>query len=81
MIREVRVPKWGISIEQITVTEWLVAVGDTVAEGHALCEVETDKANSEIEAPAAGTVVELCVESGTECAVGDVIALLDVSRA
>jgi pyruvate/2-oxoglutarate dehydrogenase complex dihydrolipoamide acyltransferase (E2) component len=74
--REVRVPKWGLSIERVKIVEWLVAPGDTVAEGEPLCEVETAKANAEIEAPAAGVLVELRAAVGDECAVGDVVAVL-----
>lgn len=78
MTRDVRVPKWGLTIELITVDRWLVAVGDRVTAGQPLCEVLTDKATSEVEAPASGTVLELCVAPGTDCAVGDLLARLDV---
>ena len=57
MSREVKIPKWGLTIEKMTILEWLKGIGDQVDQGEALCEVETDKANSEIEAPVAGTLV------------------------
>lgn len=78
MIQDVRVPKWGLTIEQITVDRWLVAVGDHVQAGQALCEVLTDKASSEVEAPATGRVLELFVPPGTDCAVGDLLARIEV---
>lgn len=77
MTRDVRVPKWGLSITHVTIVTWLVSVGTTVLAGDPLCEVETDKANSEIESPASGVVSELCAPAGSECAVGDVIARLE----
>jgi pyruvate dehydrogenase E2 component (dihydrolipoamide acetyltransferase) len=50
-----------------------------LGEGDALCEVETDKANSQIEAPATGVLVELVGEVGRDYAVGDIIAVLEVA--
>jgi pyruvate/2-oxoglutarate dehydrogenase complex dihydrolipoamide acyltransferase (E2) component len=75
---EVRIPKWGLSIESMEIVEWLKGVGDSVTEGEAICEVATDKANSDIEAPATGTLTEVIAQPGTQCAVGDVIAMLEV---
>ena len=77
MSREVKIPKWGLTIEKMTILEWLKGIGDQVDQGEALCEVETDKANSEIESPVAGTLVELRGEVGAEYLVGEVIAVID----
>jgi pyruvate/2-oxoglutarate dehydrogenase complex dihydrolipoamide acyltransferase (E2) component len=77
MNREVKIPKWGLMIENMTIVEWLKAAGDRVENGDALCEVETDKANSEIESPSAGTLVELRGLVGTNYRVGDVIAVIE----
>jgi pyruvate dehydrogenase E2 component (dihydrolipoamide acetyltransferase) len=55
---------------------WLVGVGDTVAEGQAIAEIETEKAVFEHEAEAAGTVAQLLVEPGVAVAVGAPIAVL-----
>ena len=77
MSREVKVPKWGLTIEKMTILEWLKDVGDRVDRGDPLCQVETDKANSEIESPAGGTLAELRGEVGSEYRVGEVIAVID----
>lgn len=77
MMREVKIPKWGLTIEKMKILDWLKQVGDEVDEGEAICEVETDKANSEIEAPVGGTLVEHRGEVGTEYAVGEVIAVIE----
>jgi len=77
--REVRIPKWGLTIETMTVLSWLKGVGDEVRKGDPLCEVETDKAESEIEAPDDGQITELVAQEGDECKVGQVIALMEVA--
>jgi 2-oxoglutarate dehydrogenase E2 component (dihydrolipoamide succinyltransferase) len=76
---DVKVPKWGLTIERMTILDWLVAVGDVVEKGQPLCEVETDKSNSEIEAPVSGTVTAISGEPDTEYEVGAVIAAIDPS--
>ena len=77
----VALPELGESVEGGTMVAWLVAVGDTVAEGQALAEVSTDKVDTEIPSPAAGTVLRLNVEVGAEVAVGEVICELASSGA
>ena len=69
-------PKWGMSMQEGELTEWLVAVGDVVTEGQPLASVETEKVDAEIEAPVGGTVTEILVEAGTTVEVGSVIARL-----
>jgi pyruvate/2-oxoglutarate dehydrogenase complex dihydrolipoamide acyltransferase (E2) component len=71
---DVTMPKWGMSMQEGLLTEWLVSVGDEVEEGQPIATVETEKVAAEIEAPAEGTVVELLAEAGTEVEVGTVIA-------
>ena len=73
---DVTMPKWGMSMQEGVLTEWLVAVGDTVSEGQPLATVETEKVDAEVEAPGAGVVAELLVEAGNEVEVGAVIARL-----
>lgn len=73
---DVTMPKWGMSMQEGLLTEWLVAVGDTVSEGQPLASVETEKVDAEVESPIAGTVIELLAEAGAEVEVGTVIARL-----
>lgn len=69
-------PKWGLTMEEGTIAEWLVAEGDTVERGQIIAIVETDKIEVELECPASGTVTELVVTEGTTVDVGaDVIAI------
>ncbi|HKL20483.1 MAG TPA: dihydrolipoamide acetyltransferase family protein, partial [Tichowtungia sp.] len=57
MATEVLMPRQGQSVESCIIIEWKVNEGDVVEEKQPLCEVETDKATFEVEAPAAGTVL------------------------
>ncbi|MCG3206587.1 MAG: Dihydrolipoyllysine-residue acetyltransferase component of pyruvate dehydrogenase complex [Anaerolineae bacterium] len=59
-------PKQGNSVESCIIVAWKKKVGDAVAEGEIVCEVETDKALVEVESPAAGQLLALFFEEGTE---------------
>src|SRR5262249_51386517 len=71
----VRLPELGESVTEGTVTRWLKQVGDQVAADESLLEVSTDKVDTEIPSPAAGTLLEIKVsedetaEAGAELAV------------
>jgi pyruvate/2-oxoglutarate dehydrogenase complex dihydrolipoamide acyltransferase (E2) component len=72
---EVKIQDPGDTVE-VEVMELMVAVGDTVTTGTALMEVATDKANTDIEAPADGVVESLNVSVGDIIAVDTVLAIL-----
>jgi pyruvate dehydrogenase E2 component (dihydrolipoamide acetyltransferase) len=73
----VKLPKLAETTDVIVVEEWLVAEGDTVAEGQALASVETDKALVEMPSPLAGTVAKLLVPAGEEATTGDDICIIE----
>lgn len=73
---DVILPKWGVTMQEATLTTWHVKEGDAVEQGQALADVETDKVDAELEAPAKGVVAELRVEAGTVVKVGAVVAVL-----
>lgn len=66
MTTEVTLPKWGLTMEEATLVDWLVSEGDTVSEGQALANVETDKVTNELESPVSGVVKKIHVAAGTE---------------
>ena len=70
-------PKYGMTMEAGLIVEWLVAEGDTVAEGDGLVLIETEKVSTEIEAPAGGVVVELSCQIDDEVPVGQVIGYIE----
>ncbi|EKF22952.1 putative DIHYDROLIPOAMIDE S-ACETYLTRANSFERASE E2 COMPONENT PDHC [Mycolicibacterium hassiacum DSM 44199] len=71
--RDFLVPDLGEGLQEATITEWLVAVGDTVALNQPLCTVETNKAQVEIPSPYAGTVVALGGAEGQTLQVGSLL--------
>ena len=80
MIIELKVPTIGESINEVTLSKWLVKDGDVVALDQSLCEFESDKATLEFPAEQSGKI-SLKVEEGKELKIGDVIATLDTSFA
>ena len=71
---DVTMPQMGVSVEEGTVVEWKVAVGDSIEMDEAICEISTDKVETEVPAPATGTVVEIVVPVDQTVPVGTVIA-------
>ncbi len=70
-----RLPKIGMEMTEAVLACWLVEDGAPVQAGQPLYEIETDKATNEIEAPAAGRLRRIAVESETY-QVGDPVAEL-----
>ena len=73
---EVKMPQLGLTMTEGLVTNWLKSVGDKVAIGDPLFEVETDKINSEIEAQTEGTLLAILVEKGTTAQVRAAVAVI-----
>lgn len=76
MATVVRMPSVMAGATEAALQSWLVGVGDSVAEGQAIAEIETEKAVFEHESETAGTVAQLLVEPGVPVAVGAPIAVL-----
>jgi len=79
MVTEVRMPRLSLTMEVGTVIEWRKAVGDRIAKGEELAEIETDKVNAALEAPAGGFLRSLLVAAGVEVPCDTLIALLTAS--
>jgi pyruvate dehydrogenase E2 component (dihydrolipoamide acetyltransferase) len=76
----VTLPQLSISMEDATVSRWLVADGDSVSAGQSVVEVETDKATIEIEAPADG-LLRIVAAEGAIVVVDGVLAELEPAAA
>jgi 2-oxoglutarate dehydrogenase E2 component (dihydrolipoamide succinyltransferase) len=76
MAVSVTMPRLGESVTEGTVTRWLKAVGDTVAVDEPLLEVSTDKVDTEIPSPVAGTLQEIRVNEDETAEVGAVLAVI-----
>lgn len=75
------VPDLGEGLEEVTLTCWLVAVGDNVELNQPLCSVETAKADVEIPSPYAGRIVEIRGAEGDVLPVSSMLARIDVMPA
>jgi pyruvate dehydrogenase E2 component (dihydrolipoamide acetyltransferase) len=75
----ITMPALGESVSEGTVTRWLKNVGDSVAVDEALLEVSTDKVDTEIPSPVAGTLLAIDVAVDTTVAVGARLGLIGVS--
>jgi pyruvate dehydrogenase E2 component (dihydrolipoamide acetyltransferase) len=71
---DVVMPRLSDSMEEGTVLAWMKAVGDEVAVGDELVEIETDKANMVYESDVAGTLTEIVADEGATLPIGEVIA-------
>ncbi len=76
MAEPVRLPQWGMGMQEGTITRWLKAVGEAVLEGEPLCEVETAKVETVMESPASGVLARIVAAQGTTVPVNDVIAVI-----
>ncbi len=74
MAEEIVMPRLSDSMEEGTILKWMKGVGDEVALGDELVEIETDKANMVFEADAAGTLIEIVAGEGDTLPIGEVIA-------
>jgi len=75
---EVLIPKLGESIQEATITKIFVKVGDSVQEDDLLFEVATDKVDSEIPSPVAGTIKSITCQVDDLLAVGKVAMVIDL---
>lgn len=73
---EAVIPKLDETTEVATVERWLVQEGERVEPGQPICEVETDKALVQVEAPAAGTLRRRLIAAGTEVPPLTIVALV-----
>ena len=71
---DVAMPELGESVTEGTITTWLKEVGDEVGVDEPLLEVSTDKVDTEIPSPVAGTLIEILADEDDTVEVGDVIA-------
>src|SRR5450830_896908 len=78
---EVTLPALGESVTEGTVTRWLKAVGDAVEVDEPLLEISTDKVDTEIPSPFAGTLLEIRVQEDETVSVGAVLAVISSGAA
>ncbi|MFD3799794.1 2-oxoglutarate dehydrogenase, E2 component, dihydrolipoamide succinyltransferase [Kocuria palustris] len=73
---EVTLPALGESVTEGTVTRWLKEIGEEIAVDEPLLEVSTDKVDTEVPSPVAGTLLEIRVQEDEDAEVGQVLAVI-----
>jgi len=73
---EVNMPRLSDTMQEGTITRWFKQVGDEVKRGDVLAEVETDKANMEVESYDSGILEQVVVQEGETVPIGQVIAII-----
>ena len=81
MSLEVTMPQMGESVVEGTVTKWLVKAGDRVSEDQPLCEISTDKVDTEIPSPGSGIIARLLASEGQTLPVGAALAVIESGSA
>lgn len=76
MAENIILPKWGLTMEEGTVTAWRKKEGDLVAADEVIAEVETDKINNELPSPMDGILAKILVPAGETVPVGTTLAIV-----
>jgi pyruvate dehydrogenase E2 component (dihydrolipoamide acetyltransferase) len=76
---EFRLPSLGMNMEEAEVLEWLVDVGEEVAEGQEIVNVATDKVEQGLPSPYTGTVAAVHAADGDTVAVGALLATIETA--
>lgn len=76
MITEVKMPKFGLSMEEGTIGTWLIEEGSVVNKGDEILEVETDKITNTVEAPEGGVLRKIFFEEGDTASCGALICVI-----
>jgi pyruvate dehydrogenase E2 component (dihydrolipoamide acetyltransferase) len=76
MAVKVVMPQAGQDLETGMVKHWLKAVGDSVAKGEAIVQIETEKISLDVEAPAAGVILKILAADDTEVPIFSTIAVI-----
>jgi len=75
-VHSITIPKWGLSMEKGRLTAWHKQVGDRVAAGEEICDIETDKISGGLEVTDAGVLRRQLAAEGDELPVGALVAVV-----
>ena len=81
MLIEVIMPKMGESIQEGKILRWTKKVGEKITKDETILEISTDKVDSEIPSPVAGTLAKIVVQEQETVPVGTVIAFVQTDAA
>ena len=74
-IKTLEIPKWGLSMEEGTIAQWLIQEGTQFSKGQEICEIETTKIVNVLEAPFDGLLRKIIANDGDTLVVGGIIAI------
>ena len=76
MAKEIKMPDLGTTEESVVIVKWLKQVGESVKRGEPLCEVQTDKAVTDLESVANGVLLKQVAQADQEVKTGDIVAYI-----
>ena len=76
MPKEIKLPQWGMNMNDGTVIKWLKSIGDDVIKGDELVEIESTKVNAAVEASESGKLGRIDIQEGALVPVGTVLGLI-----
>ena len=76
MPKEIKLPQWGMNMNDGTVIKWLKSIGDDVVKGDELVEIESTKVNAAVEASESGKLGRIDIQEGTLVPVGTVLGII-----
>ena len=71
----IKMPRVGDTVDEVYLVVWKIAIGDTIAAGDMIMEVETDKSTVEVPSPIAGTILELLFKENDAIKTGEAIVV------
>ncbi len=81
MAEIVKLPKFGLTMQEALISEWKVGVGERVEKGDVLATIESEKVEMELPSPASGVVAKYLVETGETVPVGTAVAVIAADEA
>jgi pyruvate/2-oxoglutarate dehydrogenase complex dihydrolipoamide acyltransferase (E2) component len=76
MAQPIPLPKWGLTMQEGTIVEWVAQPGEQVREGSLLARVETEKIEVDMESPTAGVVAAHLAPAGATVPVGQPVVVI-----
>jgi pyruvate/2-oxoglutarate dehydrogenase complex dihydrolipoamide acyltransferase (E2) component len=80
MAATVKLPKFGLTMEEATIGKWEVAVGEEIAQGQTIATIESEKVEMELPSPVSGIVAEHLVTPGETVPLGTPLAIVVADR-
>jgi pyruvate/2-oxoglutarate dehydrogenase complex dihydrolipoamide acyltransferase (E2) component len=81
MAATVKLPKFGLTMEEATIVEWSIGIGERVEQGQTLATIDSEKVTMELPSPASGVVSEYLVQVGETVPVGTPLAVIETKEA